>query len=151
MIDPEYKNRQADFNAVWEHFIVQKNPRARGSDFVCAYRMDDGSKCAVGVILPDELYDPLMDKFGLTATDLDDFSRSIANAPMYDPMEDGVATNSPELQEWTEAHDLEGLLSDLQWAHDGVLEPFHENFEAELRVLAEKYNLTIPTSTAEEA
>ena len=48
---------QEAFNKVWEHFVANKQPRSvKGSS--CAYRGDNGTKCAVGVLIPDVLYDP---------------------------------------------------------------------------------------------
>lgn len=53
---------QEIFDKVREHFITNRNPpggQALGSgDFRCQYRGPDGSKCAAGVLIPDDKYDP---------------------------------------------------------------------------------------------
>jgi hypothetical protein len=36
---------------------------------VCAYRGDDGRKCAIGALIPDELYDRSFDVDGMPVTD----------------------------------------------------------------------------------
>jgi hypothetical protein len=55
---------QEIFDKVVEH-LAKQGKRARiavsPGDFRCKYRTPDGLKCAVGVLIPDELYDPEMD------------------------------------------------------------------------------------------
>lgn len=46
---------QAIFDQVVEHLLTQ-GKRSVLDDGLCAYRKEDGSKCAVGCLIPDENY-----------------------------------------------------------------------------------------------
>lgn len=46
--------KQEILNKVWDYFIVEKHPKAY--DVRCCYRTKDGYKCAIGCLIPDELY-----------------------------------------------------------------------------------------------
>ena len=57
----KYKSLQTIFDKVALHLIKQKAKaiKAGGSeDPLCAYRGDDGLKCAVGALIPDDKYRP---------------------------------------------------------------------------------------------
>lgn len=63
-------DKQEVFNTVAKHLFAQ-GKRSMKSDSVgleyCVYRAPDGCMCAVGAILPDELYNPTMDEgYGLS-------------------------------------------------------------------------------------
>ena len=50
---------QEAFNKVWDHFIVKKGPPSiawDGEAHRCFYRMGNGAKCAVGVLISDDGY-----------------------------------------------------------------------------------------------
>jgi hypothetical protein len=49
------------FDAVWDWFVVQRKSKSIREGSQCAYRGDGGNKCAAGVLIPDELYDPMME------------------------------------------------------------------------------------------
>ena len=49
--------RQEIFDKVVAHFAVQRAP-AVDDEGACLYRTDDGRKCAVGALIPDDAYDP---------------------------------------------------------------------------------------------
>lgn len=57
-------NNQEAFNKVYKHFITDGNPRSLSVDNfnsaieICAYRGGNGAKCALGCLIPDELYHP---------------------------------------------------------------------------------------------
>jgi len=70
----------------------------------CVYRSSDGLKCAVGHVIPDELYDPGMDD----QTTLLDGTAIEAILRHYD-----------DLPAWMHEHKV--LLTRLQTAHDGPL------------------------------
>jgi hypothetical protein len=61
---------QEEFNAVCEHLMKQGRRAVRrdkdGNILGCAYRSTEGA-CAVGCRIPDELYDPRMEGWGLGA------------------------------------------------------------------------------------
>lgn len=60
---------QQTFDAVARHLLTQKAPALRtteGGEVICAYRGDDGKKCAVGCLIPDDMYDAeLMEGVGV--------------------------------------------------------------------------------------
>ncbi len=52
---------QEIFDKVSVHLLTQ-GKRALGDDGQrCKYRAPDGSKCAVGILIPDDAYDPVME------------------------------------------------------------------------------------------
>lgn len=57
------------FNTVANHLIRQKRQSLRKTDELnrCAYRSDDGTncKCAMGVLIPDDKYDPIIEGYSL--------------------------------------------------------------------------------------
>ncbi len=63
---------QTAFNKVWKHFIT-KYGRRSFDDSGCRYRGGDGTKCAVGVLIPDYAYNKRMEGVGINEL-LHDFS-----------------------------------------------------------------------------
>ncbi len=53
--------KQETFNKVVKHLRRQKTQALQNDGFGCAYRGDDGKKCAVGCLIPDSLYVPWME------------------------------------------------------------------------------------------
>jgi hypothetical protein len=53
--------RQEIFNKVADHLLTQGKPALFDEIGDCAYRGQDGSMCAVGCLIPDELYTPEME------------------------------------------------------------------------------------------
>jgi hypothetical protein len=52
--------RQEIFDKVAKHLLTQ-NSKAVDADSRCQYKMPDGRRCAIGCLIPDELYDPEME------------------------------------------------------------------------------------------
>jgi hypothetical protein len=125
---------QQIFDAAWQRFIVEEaepcTKKIAGSKvFSCVYRGNGNSRCAVGLVLPDELLDETED----TCMNFRELKESFPS--FFDIPED---TN----------------LSNFQMnLHDSYVNPFRgdwidslkERKEAYLRV-AEEYNLTIPAA-----
>lgn len=69
-------NKQEIFDTVAKHLFSQgqrammNNNHGLDGEY-CAYRGENGMKCAVGVLIPDDMYDPDMDKFGGDGTSID--------------------------------------------------------------------------------
>jgi hypothetical protein len=64
-------NAQEIFDTVAKHLAAQGRPAHKGpSSRACAYRAHDGLKCAVGVLILDEEYDPDWDQNTKTVTEL---------------------------------------------------------------------------------
>ena len=120
------KPEQAIFNTVVKHLLTQnkKSMDSTGGAMrreICAYRGEGGLKCAVGCLIPDELYTPNME--GVDAL--------------------WIATDHPELKvvpAFDEAY--RALLGDLQTVHD--CNP-PELWPRVLSELAVEYELTLPT------
>lgn len=96
-------NRQEIYNTVKEHLLKQGRKSAETTDDpftpdACKYRGPDGTKCAIGVLIPDELYSPDMEGRGIRR--LAQYTDLRAYLNMLD-----AATDN--------------LLYDLQTVHDG--------------------------------
>lgn len=95
-------DRQELFNAVAKHLLTQKqksegkfiNPSGEHT-YGCAYRGLNGLKCAVGGVIPDEMYKPEME------------GRAVNTLFIYFKC----------VREYLGA-DNEEMLSELQWLHD---------------------------------
>jgi len=61
------QRKQEIFNIVKEHLLTQGEQSKRYDGEVCRYRTfkdDKVLKCAIGVLIPDEMYEPAMDPNG---------------------------------------------------------------------------------------
>ncbi len=126
--------KQEMFNMVVTHLRAQGR-RAQIANGLCRYRTDTGLKCAIGCLIPDELYSPWLEN-SLTS---DLLSR-------------------PGLRELLTPSDAPGLdagdfLAGLQRAHDTTNDD-HAGpgvFESNLRRFAEcwKLDLAAPTEVAD--
>lgn len=142
-------NHQEIFDKVWDHFIVKRNPPSLAEDtealrsgaVQCLYRGPNGERCAIGLLIPDEVYTPNMEKASIG--DLIDSGTSHIpgeeRAKLFD-LFDGV--------------DFE-FLADIQNAHDDQLrylydpDTFHVRMAENLRFVAHRWGLThytMPTS-----
>jgi hypothetical protein len=128
--------RQQMFNAVWQHFVTEQQPQS-GDVRRCNYRDPSGAKCALGLLIPDDLYTKGMEG--------DSPPRLFKNHPQVAGLLmagfDGTRDQ------------MESFARDLQWCHDDAVEEaacadargtFHELVEAHLRKLAGEHALMIP-------
>lgn len=53
-------NNQAIFNQVYAHLLKQGAASKNHGD--CVYRGDDGTSCAVGCLIPDDVYTPELER-----------------------------------------------------------------------------------------
>lgn len=88
---------QEVFDIVVNHLFTQGRPAYDGVQG-CMYRAPDGLRCAVGVLIPDDLYDP-------------EFETNSSDKVIHDLFKSGLA-------DWREH---EKLLLALQDAHDNSL------------------------------
>lgn len=105
-------NRQESFNHICRNLIAASAPSVYRDDTIeetkCQYRGEDGAKCAVGWLIPDDLYNPHME--GKTVLRL--------------------FVDHPELQEeptfkaWTSY-----LLCELQEMHDNAAVEWHPGMD----------------------
>lgn len=64
-----YRSYKEIFDVVSEHLLTQMAVSEK--DQKCCYRSDSGLKCAIGVLIPDSMYTPEMDKdYGLFVGEL---------------------------------------------------------------------------------
>ncbi|MEN7527880.1 hypothetical protein [Cupriavidus sp. DL-D2] len=118
---------QVLFNTVAKHLMVQGRRAMANQGQTCAYRSADGCKCAVGVLIPDELYDVHMEGLSI-ARMLDQLDELELPAPLAQFIKNDL---EPHLH----------LLMALQAAHDGLTP---EDWAGELRRIARKFKLNLP-------
>jgi len=117
---------QTIFNKVWKHFIVNKGKRSiepSGDGGTCLYRGGEGKKCAVGVLIPNDLYQEDMEMHGV----------------------EDVFKLFPHIKEYLGIENLHFLI-ELQEEHDnGENWNFKGHIEKNALVkIAEDYGLEIP-------
>ena len=105
-------NRQESFNYICRNLIAASAPSVYRDDTIeetkCQYRGEDGAKCAVGWLIPDDLYHPHME------------GKSVLR----------LFVDHPELQEeptfkaWTSY-----LLCELQEMHDNAAVEWHPGMD----------------------
>lgn len=54
---------QQVYDTVARHIIAQKTAAVSG--YTCRYRTPHGRKCAIGCLIPDDMYDPRMEGYGI--------------------------------------------------------------------------------------
>lgn len=59
--------KQEFFDTVAAHLLSMDDVSWDYSRGICAYRGAGGAKCAIGVMIPDELYNPEMEGLGVTS------------------------------------------------------------------------------------
>jgi hypothetical protein len=112
-------NNQEAFDIMVQHLRNQGKQSRLVNSTICAYRTSDGLKCAVGALIPDEMYSNKMEMIGIynLVVNSNDFS---------------------ELGELFTNINLE-LLSEMQNIHDSIVRP--DRWERRFRLLAKKYGL----------
>lgn len=93
---------QEAFDKIVRHLFSMKHRSLRpGDGEECVYRSEDGNKCAIGCLIPDELYNPSFENLGVVALcERSEVIRTLFKEVSID------------------------MLRDLQFAHDS---PFHWN------------------------
>jgi hypothetical protein len=131
--------RQQMFDRVWQHFVVEKGP-ASGNVTRCYYRSENGAKCALGLLIPDEMYDPQME--GTPSQAL------LGGWPQVRELLEQGYDGSPDCF----ASSLWTFTRSLQFCHDTAVEScydggesFHTLVENQLRDFAVWQDLTIPS------
>lgn len=105
--------KQETYDTIVAH-LRKQGRKATDDHGMCCYRADDGLKCAVGCLIPDDLYDEGME------------AMSVVGSPIY------------EIVCVRLDHDLQ-LCGDMQDVHD---EWEVERWEIGFRGVAEAHNLT---------
>lgn len=139
---------QEIFNKVYTHLYKQAQPALRHSDFIdgpaCAYRGEDGAMCAVGCLIPDDVYTPEIEGVGV--------SRLVAREHLVDDTTANGLSTALE-RSGIDVYDdsTVGLLVELQGAHDLNLFDFGlAAWERKMHEIAAAYGLTVPVIEGEE-
>lgn len=130
---------QQVFSKAYQTFVLKEGRPALTSTVGCSYRTKDGRKCIIGLAIPDELYDPVIEGRNLAAV----------TTPSKEP-EEGDKKLKEIVEQIFETNDLLALLS-LQNIHDGHALTQDDgqwndfpHFVDEMRVFAKKHNLEVP-------
>lgn len=112
-----------------EHFIVKKSAPSfsrQDNNYRCLYRGPNGTKCPVGLFIPDSKYNPSLEMQPLQVV----FQHRLLD---FD-----LPNNEPEIQK------IFSYFQHCQRAHDLCLplaEDFHERFAEELGKIAQAFQL----------
>lgn len=117
---------QEVFDVVATHLLTQNKKAQHEETGECMYRTCDGLRCAVGVLIPDELYDPNMEWTGVVTV-----TERATKTPMQSRL---VVAYEPYLE----------LLTSLQTIHDRSLP---SEWPGALSNLAKEYRLTFTPPT----
>jgi hypothetical protein len=121
--------KQEIFDKVWDHFVVKGNPRSYTETEpggVCRFRLDKTAecpvRCAVGLFIPDDVYDVAMDSYSSVYDLRDEFDLPA------------------DLDELFTVHS--SLFHALQAAHDSTAS--ETDLPAAFREVARRHSLTVP-------
>lgn len=121
--------KQDYFNRSYLGLKSQGFERSRSSIVGCAYRGSNGMKCAIGHLIPDEMYNSIIEGNGIIST--------IRKYPDHLPENFFVFAYGSEERKF-----FERFLSELQGVHDLSTEP--NLMENNLHSFAACHSLTIP-------
>lgn len=122
-------NKQQVFDKIWQYFIVEKHPQS-GNLFGCYYRSKEGNKCAIGCLIPDEMYLPEFDSQE-ASTAVDDLMTS---SPIFKKTLEQIIDFKEDA--------MLIFLNSMQTCHD----VYFEKLEESLRDAAFIYDLSVPTA-----
>ena len=126
----------------YEWFVVDKNPRsASEEDSKCAYRGNNGTKCAIGCVIPDNLYESRMDLGGYANV-------TVGGSLVVESDIVAVLASCPDIRAFFKnipANKLQKLqlIHDTYW--NGSSTPFNLYMDQELRKFANENKLTYPS------
>lgn len=118
------RTAQEIFDTVVNHLRQQGETALSEDEQICAYRGRNGTKCAAGILIPDEMYSPKMEGHGI------------------DTLLNGGLIPSPLREEFS--HNRK-LVNQLQFIHDG--RNIH-NWEDGFARVAQAFNLQYTPPTA---
>ncbi len=108
---------QETFDKVVKHLFTQGRRSTAPDNGACMYRSADGLKCAIGVLIPDEKYDPSFEGMPITRLGwLPNFEVPIRNLGLLDSLQ----RVHDEPQSWNERGPTDYMVSKLK----GIAEDF---------------------------
>jgi hypothetical protein len=110
---------QEIFDKVVAHFAIQR-VQAVDENRQCLYRTEDGRKCAIGALIPDEAYSPICEGMGVGRLLQNFASRGVT-----------FGLNPTD----------ENFLCVIQEAHDSSEPPFLTNFAHQMACIAHTFRL----------
>jgi hypothetical protein len=116
---------QEIFDTVSKHLLTQKERSFDPVNNWCMYRGPRGLKCAVGALIPDDLYDESMENENVSH--------------LFSSHRDVIVGSGID----ADSFDADRLLCELQFLHDG--EP-PSGWESALKDLALRFNLSLNTT-----
>lgn len=122
-------DKQTIFTKVATHLLTQNKQALRTVSMgtTCAYRGNDGTSCAIGCLIPDDKYDPLMEGSSIDR-----------NPRVLGVLSDiGIDTADQALNTYS----TYALLDSLQSIHDGYLS---SSWRGKLAKLAWDHKLLMP-------
>ena len=135
-----YKTNQEVLNDVVAKMFEQKRQSVKDADDgqFCVYRSEDGYRCAIGLLIPDEKYNPKFDseknknELGLEV---------VVWNPMKLLTEIGLIAEGAQVESF--------FLDDLQTCHDACVfsygEPFWNEFSSHIVDICRDYDLDVPS------
>lgn len=124
--------KQEMFNKVWDWFVVGKNLPSATIDDYCRYRGVNGAKCAIGIFIPDTVYNASMEGLAVRKL-LQEYPELI---PFVTPTDCDIPLVIPFLVKMQSAHDL--AVVDVS---EEVAPDFHQSIKRRLTDMG----LQIPT------
>jgi len=126
---------QEAFDINWNCFVVGKGKRSTAGGGICAYRGEGGCKCGIGLLIPDDKYDPFFEGV------------SVPNGePLNSPQGFKQRVLLRVLNELGFGESQMDFLRQLQHCHDDAsVNDFHKKIELSLRELAVSFDLTVPS------
>ena len=100
-------------------FLINQNEKSTADDIGCAYRGDEGKKCAIGCIIADEFYHPSIEK--QTAYDTKVLYAVKDSLPKY-TINDRFLSKLQEVHDGFESELWELKFSRFQFTPEGVFE-----------------------------
>jgi hypothetical protein len=149
--------KQEIFDKVWNHFVVENNPPAMDTERrSCRYRTHDGLKCAVGILIPDKEYLPVIEQHIVTYLYMVfQEGRGYCPPTLAKLFREGNYNVGQFLHALQSAHDTYGVESYANDSKDAgdhklaITKRVFEQYVATMREIAYKEGLTVPSETKE--
>ena len=113
-------NNQQVFNHVVAHLCIQGRKSFRKGQYSCAYRGDNGLKCAIGALIPDALYNTLY----IERQQVENLLTRDCLGPLFDGINPRLLGELQDLHDKTQVYDNRFIWSVLKRGADEIAEEF---------------------------